>query len=297
MLLINHHHLYYFWVAAKAGSIAQACAALNLAQPTVSAQIIKLEKDLKRTLFERRRRGLELTEDGRLVMDYANQIFNYSQEMVDALQDRPGGRRIRVQIGIVDQVSKEIAQALLAALFKGMPQAMATVHEGRPAPLLADLKSHTLDVVLSNAPLPVEDADDYRKAEIGRLPVHFAAAPALARKVRRFPADLKNVPLLLPTRASPIWSQVEQFLSRQQIAPHVLAEIQDAELLHRLALLGEGAAPLDRMTMRDAVKEGGLVRLNARPTGIEETFWLVTKKRHRLNPAADYLLENFRIRE
>jgi len=96
MLIVNHHHLYYIWVAARQGSIVKACQQLHLAQPTVSAQIIKLEKDLGKRLFERQRRGMTLTEDGRLVMDYAEQIFNYSREMVDALNDAlpagaPGG--------------------------------------------------------------------------------------------------------------------------------------------------------------------------------------------------------------
>jgi LysR family transcriptional regulator, transcriptional activator of nhaA len=297
MLLINHHHLYYFWVAAKAGSIAKACETLHLAQPTVSAQIIKLEKDLKRTLFQRKRRGLELTEDGRLVLDYADQIFNYSQEMVDALEDRPGGRRIRVQIGLVDQVSKDVAERLLATLFKEMPQVMATVHEGRQAPLLGELKNHSLDIVLSNVNLPVEEGEDYVKAGIGRLPVHFVAIPALAAKIKHFPLDLHKIPLLLPTSASPIRNQIENFVNRQGTEPSLLAEIQDAELLRRMALQGYGAAPLDRIAVKDDLKEGRLVRLNSRPTGVEEAFWLITKKRHRLNPAARYLLDHFRIGE
>ncbi len=297
MLLINHHHLYYFWVAAQEGSIVKACEKLHLAQPTVSAQIIKLEKDLGKTLFKRQRRGLNLTEDGRLVLDYADRIFNYSQEMVDALKDSPGGRQIRVQIGIVDQVSKEIAQSLLATVFQETPEAMTTVLEGRLPPLLADLKTHAIDLLISNVDIPVEEASEYVKAEIGTLAVDFTASPALTKQIQRFPRDLAKIPLLLPTRASPIWSHVEHYLNHHQVEPRLRAEIQDAELLRRMAAQGYGAAPLDRAAARKAIKDGRLRRLNPHPTGIKETFWLITKKRQRMNPVSEYLLKHFRIKE
>jgi len=295
MLIVNHHHLYYFWVAAREGSIVKACEKLHLAQPTVSAQIIKLEKELGKTLFERQRRGMKLTEDGRLVLGYAEQIFNYSQEMVDTLKDIAGSRQLRVQIGIVDQVSKEIAQSLLSSVFKETPQAMTTVFEGRLPPLLADLKTHAIDVLLSNVDMPVEEAADYLKAEIGNLAVDFIAAPALARQIKRFPADLGEVPLLLPTRASPIWSQVEHYLNHHQVNPRILAEIQDAELLQRMTVHGFGAAPLDRASVRAGIKEGSLRQINPKPTGITETYWLITKKRQHTNPVAQELMNHFRI--
>lgn len=230
-----------------------------------------------------------------MVLDYADRIFNYSQEMVDALKDLPGGRQLRVQIGIVDQVSKEIAQSLLAVVFKETPHVMTTVLEGRLPPLLVDLKNHAIDVLISNVDVPVEDAADYLKVEIGNLAVDFTAAPALAKQIKRFPADLEKIPLLLPTRASPIWSQVERYLNHHQVEPRILAEIQDAELLRRMAAQGYGAAPLDRAAARKAITDGRLSRLNPKPTGIEETFCLITKKRHRINPVAQHLVEHFRI--
>lgn len=296
MLIVNHHHLYYFWIAAQEGSIIKACEKLHLAQPTVSAQILKLEKELGKTLFQRQRRGLSLTEDGRLVLDYANRIFNYSQEMVDALRDQPGGRPIKIQIGIVDQVSKEIAQSLLTMIFQETPQAMVTVLEGRLPELLADLKNHSIDLLVSNVDIPVEESSDYVKADIGSLAVDFTASAHWASKIKRFPEDLKNVPLLLPTRASPIWSQVERYLNAHHLEPQIRAEIQDAELLRRLTLQGDGAAPLDRLAARQAMAKGKLLRLNRKSTGITEIYRLITKRRQRINPIAEHLLGRFRIK-
>src|ERR1035437_1805616 len=112
MLHLNHQHLYYFWVVAKEGSISKACPKLFLTQPAISSQIIKLEKSLGKKLFHRENRKLKLTEDGKLVLDYANQIFRYSEELLDAIGDRPSREVMRIQVGIVDQMPQKVSQRL-----------------------------------------------------------------------------------------------------------------------------------------------------------------------------------------
>jgi len=64
---LNYHHLLYFWVVAREGSIAKACQELRLAQPTISAQLRLLEDMLGQKLFLRDGRGLALTEVGHIV--------------------------------------------------------------------------------------------------------------------------------------------------------------------------------------------------------------------------------------
>jgi hypothetical protein len=107
------------------------------------------------------------------------------------------------------------------------------------------LRVHTLDLILSNIDVPADETGEFAKAQVGRLPVCFVAAPAVARRAGPFPACLSKVPLLLPTRASPIWTGVEHFLSRHRITPQILAEAQGVELLRLMACEGMGVAPLN----------------------------------------------------
>ncbi|MBI5209948.1 MAG: LysR family transcriptional regulator [Elusimicrobia bacterium] len=295
MIALNHHHLYYFWVVAKEGGVTKACRKLYLAQPTVSAQIIQLERSLGKKLFEREKKRLVLTDDGRLVLDYAGAIFGMAQELLDAIKDRPTGRTPRIQLGIVDQVSKQVARSLLKEIYRFKPGAQATVLEGTLGPMLAELRTHAADLVLSNVEVPVEEAAEYERALVGKLPVVFVAVPALARKVRAFPADLSAVPLLLPTRASPVWAGVERFLNRRGVEPRIVGEVQDVELLRLLALDGMGAAPIDQWTVAEDLRSGKLKCLGRGGAGIEEAVWLVAKKKHRLNPIAQHLLQRFRL--
>ncbi len=295
MIILNHNHLYYFWTVAREGSIAKACKKLCLAQPTISTQIIQFEKFLGVKLFDRQKKKLILTDAGRLVLDYASQIFNYSQEMLDSIKDRPTRQVIRIQIGIADQVSRQVSHRLLTELFLLKRGVEPTVTEGSIIELLGGLRTHALDLVLSNIDVPLEKTADFLSVNVGSLPIHFVAAPALARKAKNFPRILSQIPLLLPTRASPIWGKLETFFNRHRLEPKIAGEIQDVELLRLLALEGIGAAPLNQIAVERDLRSGALVRLNQKPTGIYKTVWLIAKKRHRLNSIAQYLLDHFRF--
>ena len=73
---LNYHHLLYFWVVAKEGSVVRASEELRLAHPTISGQIHRLEEVLGEKLFARRGRSLVLTEAGRVAFRYADEIFS-----------------------------------------------------------------------------------------------------------------------------------------------------------------------------------------------------------------------------
>ena len=110
---LNYHHLLYFWTVAREGSVARAAARLSLAQPTVSAQVRALEDALGEPLFTRTGRRLVLTDVGRVVLRYADEIFATGRELLDAVRGRPTGRPIRFAVGVADALPKMIAYRLL----------------------------------------------------------------------------------------------------------------------------------------------------------------------------------------
>ncbi len=95
---LNYHHLMYFWMVAKEGSVSRASEQLHLAQPTLSSQIKKLEKSLGVKLFDRVGRQMVLTETGQMVYRYAEEIFTLGRELTDALRDAEP-RRLAVDSG------------------------------------------------------------------------------------------------------------------------------------------------------------------------------------------------------
>ena len=120
---LNYHHLLYFWVVAKKGSIVRAAEELHLAHPTISGQIHRLEEVLGEKLFVRKGRTLELTEAGRVAVRYADEIFSLGREFVDTLKGRMSGRPVRLVavmvaglLGVVRGCVLAAAQAATAAL-------------------------------------------------------------------------------------------------------------------------------------------------------------------------------------
>ena len=94
---LNDHHLLYFWVVAREGTIARACDQLHLTQPSISKQLRQLERSVGEKLFQRAGRNLVLTETGQMVFRYADEIFSLGRELSEALQGKPARGRLRRQ--------------------------------------------------------------------------------------------------------------------------------------------------------------------------------------------------------
>ena len=109
-------HLRYFWAVAREGNLTRAAGRLNVSQSAVSVQIRKLEDALGTVLFERRGRGLELTNAGRVALDYADRIFSLGDELLHALESE--GRRAErtVRVGVLATLSRNFQIGFLSPL-------------------------------------------------------------------------------------------------------------------------------------------------------------------------------------
>ena len=100
--MINYKHLRYFWVVAKQGGIARAGERLHLTPQTISGQISQLEDSIGEALFRKSGRNLELTDTGRLVLSYADEIFSLGGELEEALRNLPPERQMIFKVESTD---------------------------------------------------------------------------------------------------------------------------------------------------------------------------------------------------
>ena len=110
---LNYHHLLYFWMVAKEGSVTAAAAALQLSQPTISGQVKMLEESLDEKLFRRVGRNLELTEMGKMAYRYADEIFTLGREMQDMFAGRTDRVSEKLTLGVSDLLPKLILYRLI----------------------------------------------------------------------------------------------------------------------------------------------------------------------------------------
>jgi LysR family transcriptional regulator, transcriptional activator of nhaA len=298
MIPLNYHHLYYFYVIAKSETIAKACEELYLAQSTLSAQLSLFEKTIGRKLFNRHKQRLVLTEDGRLVLDYAETIFEVGKELQDVLRDNRLPERLAIQLGVLNGTPRAFCHSLTEAIYKFMPKAYISLQEGTSDDLLRQLQEHNLDLVLTDVFMHGPQPDELANHLVAKVPIIFATAKRMASKYKRIPADLNNAPFILPSHPSQVHRQVLDLFAEWKIKPQIMAEIQDIEVARRMALSGRGIAPLNAYTVSVSLPKGELVSIiDPKMIGIHESVYLVTRKRKRLNPLAEYLLKAFSLNQ
>ena len=293
MSRLNFHHLHYFWAVAKEGNLTRAAAALHVSQSALSTQIKQLEDQLGQVLFSRQGRSLVLTEAGYLAMNYAETIFNTGQELMALMREGRQRSKEVLRIGAVATLSRNFQENFVRPLLN---QSDVELHlkSGRLDDLLAQLAVHKLDLVLSNRRVHSDADNPWRCRRIARQPVSLVGKPRPAGKPFRWPEDLKDHALLLPSRDSDVRSRFDQLCEQAGLRYTVLAEVDDMAMLRLLAR--DTARPagsialMPTVVVQDELKSGKLAEYWVVPE-LFENFYAITVKRHFERPWVKQLLQ------
>ena len=288
---INYHHLLYFWVVAREGGLVAAGKVLRLSHPTLSAQIHTLEDQLGEKLFTKVGRKLALTEMGRVVFRYADEIFALGREMVDTVKGRATGQPLRLNVGIVDAVPKLIVRRVLAPALALTEAVKLVCREGSYEALLADLAQHALDIVISDAPVPAGSHVRAHNHPLGDTGITFFGTKSLVKTYKRgFPASLTGAPMLLPIEKLALRRSLNEWFDQRSLKPRVVAEFEDSALLKVFGGDGVGLFPVASVVEREVVAQYG-VEILGRVPEVRERFYAITLERRLEHPAARAICE------
>ncbi|MCZ8110411.1 MAG: transcriptional activator NhaR [Betaproteobacteria bacterium] len=283
---MNFKHLHYFWVAAKAGGVVKAGEQLHTTPQTLSAQIKLLEERLGRRLFRKSGRQLELTEDGRVALRFADEIFALGGELETALREKRGTREqvLELRVGIEDVVAKSVAYKLLEpALGLAEPVKLICV-EGGFNELMAQLALHRIDLVIADEPLTRKLSVKAFNHKLGSSPVSFFAAPELAARLRGpFPQCLDGAPMLVPGGSSSVRPQFDAWLERQGLHPRVVGEFGDGALMKAFGRQGRGVFLSPSVVEDETVRQYG-VQVIGHCEEISDDFYAITAERRITHP-------------
>lgn len=282
---LNYHHLRYFWVVAREGGLVPAGKVLRLTHPTLSAQIHALEERFGEKLFTKVGRKLTLTETGKLVYRYADEIFGLGRELLDAVGGRTTGNLVRLDVGVVDVVPKIIVRRLLQpALELAIPVRLA-FYEDSLDKLLADLALHSLDIVISDAPVPAGSSVRAFNHTLGATAVTFFGTKALvAAHKRGFPGSLDGAPMLLPLEGIALRRSLDMWFERHGIKPRVVAEFEDSALMKVFGADGIGLFPAPTVVEKHVMRQYDVQALGRAPD-VRETFYAISVERRLKHPA------------
>jgi LysR family transcriptional activator of nhaA len=290
---LNYHHLFYFWTVAREGGIARACAKLKLAQPTVSGQIATLERSLGQKLFLRQGRTLTLTETGRTVYDYAEEIFGLGRELLTAVRGAPRGQPLHLRVGVPACLSQRLVRRLLEPVcrepdFQGT---QVTCHTDCLERLLAALSLRDIDVVLSDTQIRASTLARLHHHRLGGCGLTFFAPAEAAEELRtNFPHRLDDAPFLLPAAHSARRRGLEKWFHHYGVRPLIRGEFNDSALLEQFGLAGAGVFALPTVLEAEVLGQSDLSVLG-RTEMVTETLFALTAERKMRHPAVRALAQ------
>jgi LysR family transcriptional activator of nhaA len=283
---VNYKHLHYFWAAAKAGGVMRAGEQLHTTPQTLSGQIKLLEERLGRKLFRKRGRELELTEDGRVALGYAEDIFALGSELESAMRERrqSGPRTIEFRVGVADSVAKPVAYRLLEPALSLADPVRMICHEWKFAELLAELALHRLDLVIADEPLSRQVSVKAFNHRLGSSTMSFLCAPALLPRLEGdFPECLNGTPMLIPSTESSVRPQFDAWLARHRLEPRVVAEFDDGALMQAFGREGRGVFLSPSVLAQQTAQQYGMHVLGHSDELVEH-FYAISVERRSSHP-------------
>lgn len=282
MAQLNLHHLRLFRAVASDGTLTGAARRLNLSQSALSTQLRTLEASLGHDLFERRGRGLVLTEAGRIALDHAEAIFRTAEDLTATLRETGQARRA-LRVGALATLSRNFQMQFLRPLV-GRADVEVVLRSGSQAQLLRGLESLALDVVLTNQPPDRDAVSPWLVHRIADQPVSLIGTPA---RMGAAPRDLSQLlagePLILPTPETALRGAFDALAARLGISPTIAAEVDDMAMIRLLAREDAGLAIIPPIVVRDELASGALVEA-AQLDDLREVFVAVTLQRRFPNP-------------
>ncbi len=290
MSFLNYHHLRYFHAIAREGNLTRAAEQMHVSQSALSIQLRKLEESLGQKLFERDHKTLLLTEAGRVAFDYAETIFRAGDELMGTLTQPTGTVRRVLRVGSVSTLSRNFQLKFLRPLIDR--EDAEIVVESRPLrDLLVMLRAHAIDLVLSNVAVPRDAETPWHSHLLDEQEVAIVGRPG-GRGRFRFPEDLRETPILLPSLESDVRAAFDRVMDGAGVRPIVAAEVDDMAMLRLLARESHALALVPPVVVQDELSERTLV-VRHRLREVRERFYAITPTRRYPNPLVKELMEAF----
>jgi LysR family transcriptional regulator, transcriptional activator of nhaA len=286
---LNYKHLRYFWMVAKTGSIVRASEQLFCSPQSISGQLGELENNLGVQLLKKAGRGLVLTDMGRRIFSYADEIFALGSELIEVTQHQQVKKSTPFRIGISDSVAKSIAYKIIEPVLHLDEPIRLICREGKLASLLSEMSVNQLDLVIADRPMPANINVRAHNHLLGESKLAIFASKGLAetyaqRADLQFPFNLNGAPFLLPGEDFTFQKKLIDWFESKKIYPRVVGEFDDGALLKSFGQAGAGffaasTAIADYVCKQYQVEKIGQV------DKVTEQLYAITTERRLTHPA------------
>jgi DNA-binding transcriptional LysR family regulator len=287
--LLNMNQLRVFYEAARSGSFTGAGKRLFITQPAVTAQVKVLEEHCSLKLFRKKGRRVFLTDEGRTLFEYARKIFEYEQEVEQAIEDMKELKRGILRIGTTKTYARYFMPMFISGFHEAYPGIRIYLDEGSSTSMVQSLleMKNELAVIAQ-----VEDRPEVRFIPFSREELMLIMAPGhpLARKQEVLLEELADEPIIMKEVGSGTRRRVIGLFEKKRVSPNILMETSNTEFIKQLVQRGDGISFLVREAVAAEIREG---KLESRPIHGERLLLDVSiahiRDQHLSRPAKAFL--------
>ncbi len=283
------HQLRYFVAISEERNFTRAAAKCYVSQPSLSAQIIKLEDELGNRLFNRLGRRVELTPLGKRFERRARSILMEADNAIKEIRESGSDVKGSLRIGVTPTVAPFLLPPVLRTCRERYPELQIRIDENLRRALLENLVSGSLEVVISSYSGDVSqiDAEPILQESLNLV---VPRGHALARKEEISIGDFKDEPLIVLGESSALGEKVLEFFERNDFEPKTAAYCSQVSTAVALVHSGHGLAILPEMA-RETVSPYDVVFRSMQSLKMSRLLFALTHERRYLSSAARGFLE------
>lgn len=293
---VTLHQIRIFWAVAQAKSFTKASKLLDLAQPSLSQQISKLEEEVGAQLFNRSRNEMQPTDAGRFLLRKAELILSSVDEALVGLSEFAAGSRGVIAVGALASIARNVLPEAMRGLAARFPEVEIDIHETAPAEAVDLLYGRRLNIVLLATDSAAASGTSFHRATVLSDPYVLAVPRGLDL------AGVQNVETDLgPAERAVVNSTVQfnfgnQHKKRieewyQHVLPHyrVVAQTRTYEVALSMVQEGLGVAVVPALTASLGAERAFDVTLYHTTLPDRDVVALTPTQYARIEPYASFL--------
>ncbi|HVM34776.1 MAG TPA: LysR family transcriptional regulator [Actinomycetota bacterium] len=282
-----------FVEVARARSISGAAAALVVTEPSVSAAVAALKRDLGVELVERAGRGIRLTAAGEELARYAAQILGLSDRAVRAVREAAGGSRHLRVVGVTT-AGEYVLPRLVAQFRDRHPDVQVSLEVGNRVTVIARLLDRDADLAIGGRPPPGSEIAGEALLDNHLVVVGRADHPLAARRAIRAQVIAQET-WLLREPGSGTRETTEEFWAASAIEPTSVMTVGSNGAIKQAASVGLGVTLLSLDAVANEIDAGTLSLLPVAGTPLERPWHVLYVRDSPLPPSAQLFLELMRM--
>ena len=271
---LNFNHFYYFYIVAKEGSVKAAAEKIHVSQPTVSDQLKLLEEFFDCKLFERKNRGLHLTREGEVALDYAERAFGLAREVTTRLRNKVKLPKTSLDIGMSLNMTPYFIYESLLPFFDHNEYTVNIVENERHL-LLAELEEGNIDFLISNTRDGI--LPSMKATKVGKNRTYVLAHKSFKKYVKDFPASLNEIPFFNYSKEAALRYEIELYFSKYGLSPRSIGEGDDIDLFEVIVKSGKGFVMVPEVGKNRICQSKDVIVLGE-VEDLETNTWCISKK-------------------